>query len=80
MPEKNVTFRNFKGKKLKVIKHDGWTETIWPNGCVQLEGNYPDEMEHEFYAQYNPGAARIHHRGTFDQLFALADKRLAQEE
>jgi hypothetical protein len=67
-------------KKLKVIKHDGWTETIFPNGCVLTEGNYPDEMEHEFYAQYNPGAARIHHRGTFDQLFALADKRLAQEE
>jgi hypothetical protein len=67
-------------KKLKVIKHDGWKETIWPSGFVMREGNYPEYMEHEFYAQYKHGAARIHHRGTFDQLFALADKRLAQEE
>jgi hypothetical protein len=67
-------------KKKQVIKHKGWTETIGVNGCVLLEGDYPDHLEHQFYARYKPGAARLRHRATYEQLFALADKRLAQEE
>ena len=67
---------------LKVIKHDGWTETIFPNGLVMREGNTPDYMEREFYGRYNPGAARIRgvHRLPLDQEIAKARKLLAQEE
>jgi len=65
---------------LKVIKHDGWTETIHKNGLVQYDGKVPEYMNHEFYKNYKPGAARIQHRATVDQVIALAQRRLAQEE
>jgi len=74
MPEKNVKFIDFEGEKLKVIKHDGWTETIWPSGFVRREGNYPEYMEHEFYARCTPRASRLRHRGSPETLIALAQK------
>jgi hypothetical protein len=74
MNDRNIKFINYKGKKLKVIKHDGWTETIWPSGFVMREGNYPEYMEHEFYARCTPRASRLRHRGSPETLIALAQK------
>ena len=66
---------------LKVIKHDGWTETIFPNGGVLREGNTPDYMEREFYGRYNPGTAKIRrYRLLLNQEIALAQKLLEPEE
>ena len=44
------------------------------------EGNIPEEEQFEFYRQYNPKAARIQHRGSPEELIALAEKQKREEE
>jgi len=65
---------------IKEIDHGDWVERIYSNGMVAREGNIPEHLQHEFYANYNPGAARIVHRGSPEALIELAQKLRPQEE
>ena len=65
---------------IKIIDHGDWQERFFPNGMRRTEGNIPEEEQFEFYRQYNPKAARIQHRGSPEELIALAEKQKREEE
>ena len=69
---------------IKVIEHfdiqGEWTERLYPSGFVAREGFIPEYMENEFYAKYNPRAARIHRSGSAEELLAQAAKEQPEKD
>jgi len=65
---------------IKKVDHGDWQELFFPSGMRYTEGNIPEEEQFEFYGRYNPKAARIKHRGSPEELLALAKKQMREEE
>ena len=65
---------------IKKVDHGDWQEWFFPSGMRYTEGNISEEEQFEFYRQYNPKAARIQHRGSPEELIALAEKQKREEE
>jgi len=65
---------------IKKVDHGDWQEWFFPSGMRYTEGNIPEEEQFEFYGRYNPKAARIKHRGSPEELLALAKKQMREEK